>query len=73
MGRKQIDLSADEINHILDQYIHNRQDRMVMSVYLTDYPNSLENLAEICNLSVSTVKRIINRNSFIYRHLERGL
>lgn len=69
MGRKQIDLSADEIIHVLGQYIHNQQDRKVMIIYLTDYPNSLENLAEMCDLSVSTVKRIINRNSFIYRHL----
>lgn len=71
MGRKQIECSADEIIHILDQYIHNQQDRRVMVVYLTDYPNSLENLAEICDLSVSTVKRIINRNSFIYKHFPK--
>jgi len=70
MGRKQIDCSADEIIHILDQYIHNRQDRKVMVMYLTDYPNSLENLAELCDLSVSTVKRIINRNSFVYKHFK---
>ena len=69
MGRKQIDKSADEIIHILDQYIHNRQDRIVMAKYLTDYPASLEALAEECDLSVSTVKRIVNRNSFIYKHL----
>ena len=71
MGRRQIECSADEIIHILDQYIHNRQDRQVMTVYLTDYPNSLENLAEMCDLSVSTVKRIINRNSFIYKHFPK--
>ena len=69
MGRKRIDVSKDEILHILDQYIHNQIDRKVMTVYLTDYPDSLERLAEICDLSVSTVKRIINRNSFIYKRL----
>jgi len=42
-----------------------------MTVYLTDYPDSLERLAEICDLSVSTVKRIINRNSYIYKHLPK--
>ena len=68
MGRQEIEYSADEIKHILDQYIHNQQDRRVMVAYLTDYPNSLENLAEMCDLSVSTVKRIINRCSFIYKY-----
>jgi DNA-binding MarR family transcriptional regulator len=70
MGRKRISRSKDEIVHVLDQYIHNQTDRRVMVVYLTDYPDSLERLAEVCDLSVSTVKRIINRNSFIYKHFE---
>lgn len=69
MGRKEIECSTDEILFILGQYIHNRQDRKVMAIYLTDYPNSLEALAEMCDLSVSTVKRIINRCSYIYKHL----
>ena len=68
-NRKRIECSADEIIYILEQYIHNVQDRKVMIVYLTDYPNSLEALAERCDLSVSTVKRIINRNAFIYKYL----
>ena len=70
MGRKRIRRSKEEIDHVLDQYIHNVRDRQVMSVYLTNYPDSLERLAEVCDLSVSTVKRIINRNSFIYKHFE---
>ena len=69
MGRKQIDCSANEIIYVLEQYIHNVQDRKVMIAYMTNYPDSLEKLAEMCDLSVSTVKRIINRNSFIYKHL----
>jgi predicted transcriptional regulator len=69
MGRVRIECSADRIIYILEQYIHNVQDRKVMIVYLTNYPDSLERLAEICDLSVSTVKRIINRNSFIYKYL----
>lgn len=71
MGRRQIEISADEIIHILNQYIHNQRDREVMIYYLTDYPDSLENLAEMCDLSLSTVKRIINRNSFIYKHFPK--
>ena len=69
MGRKVIECSADEIKYVLEQYVHSVQDRKVMLIYLTDYPDSLERLAELCDLSVSTVKRIINRNSFIYKHL----
>ena len=59
----------DEIIEILIQYIHKRQDREVMITYMTDRPRSLEELAEIHDLSVSTVKRIINRCSFIYKYL----
>lgn len=69
MGRQRIECSADEIRYVLEQYIHSLTDRKVMLVYLTDYPDSLERLAEMCDLSVSTVKRIINRNSFIYKYL----
>ena len=67
-NRISLDYSADEIVEVLEQRIHNQQDRKVMIVYLTDRPKSLENLAEMCDLSVSTVKRIINRCSFIYKY-----
>ena len=70
MGREQIRRSKDEIDYVLEQYIHNVRDRQVMSIYLTNYPDSLERLAEVCDLSVSTVKRIINRNSYIYKYFE---
>ena len=61
--------SRAEILEVLDEYIHKRKDREVMAKFLTDHPGSLEALAEECEVSVSTVKRIIDRNSFIYRHL----
>lgn len=64
-----MEYSNKQIIEILNEYIHKRQDRQVMIIYLTDMPNSLEALAEECDLSVSTVKRIINRNSFIYKYL----
>lgn len=70
MGRVRIEHSKDEIIYVLEQYVHNITDRKVMIVYLTDYPDSLERLAEICDLSVSTVKRIINRNSYVYKYFE---
>ena len=63
-----MECSKTEILRILDEYIHRKEDRKVMAEYLTDRPNSLEQLAEDCELSVSTVKRIINRNAFIYKY-----
>ena len=62
--------SREHIIHVLEEYIHRREDRQVMITYLTDRPNSLEALAEEHDLSVSTVKRIINRNSFIWKYLD---
>ena len=63
-----MECSKTEILRSLDEYIHRKEDRKVMAEYLTDRPNSLEQLAEDCALSVSTVKRIINRNAFIYKY-----
>ena len=64
-----MEYSKTLILEILEEYIHNRQDRRVMILYMTDRPRSLEELAEETELSVSTVKRIINRNSFIWKYL----
>ena len=61
--------SKDDILRVLDQYVHVRKDREIMEVYLTDYPGSLERLAEECDVSKETVKRAIKRNSFIYKYL----
>ena len=65
-----MEYSRTRIIEILNEYIHNRQDRQVMIIYLTDRPRSLEQLAEETELSVSTVKRIINRCAFIYKYME---
>lgn len=64
-----MECSRQLIIEVLTDYIHVRADRIVMIKYLTDYPGSLERLAEECDLSVSTVKRIINRNAFIYKYI----
>ena len=61
--------SKAEILEVLDQYIHKRKDREIMAVFLTDRPDSLEALAEECDVSLSTVKRVIDRNSFISKYL----
>ena len=60
---------ASQTREILREYIRNRTDREIMEKYLTDYPGSKERLAEECDVSVSTVKRAINRCSFIYKYL----
>ena len=64
-----MEYSKDEVMHILDQYVRIRKDREIMAKYLTDYPGSLERLAEECEVSVSTVKRCINRNSYLYKYI----
>ena len=64
-----MEYSRTRILEILEEYIHNRQDRQVMILYLTDRPRSLEQLAEETELSVSTVKRIINRCSYIWKYM----
>ena len=64
-----MEYSRTRILEILEEYIHNRQDRQVMILYLTDRPRSLEQLAEETDLSVSTVKRIINRCSYIWKYM----
>lgn len=61
--------SKSRIIEILDEYIHRRTDREIMKIYLTDHPGSLERIAMECGVDVSTVKRVINRNSFIYKYL----
>lgn len=57
------------ILEVLEEYVHKRKDREIMRIYLTDHPGSLERIAEECDVDVSTVKRTINRNSYIYKYL----
>ena len=61
--------STTQIIKILEEYVHRRQDREIMRIYLTDHPGSLERIAEECQVDVSTVKRTITRNSYIYKYL----
>ena len=61
--------SKTRIIEILEEYVHRRKDREIMQIYLTNHPGSLERIAEECGVDVSTVKRAINRNSFIYKYL----
>ena len=65
-----MEYSRTQIIEILSEYIHSRLDRQVMILYLTDRPRSLEQLAEETDLYVSTVKRIINRCSYIYKYIK---
>ena len=61
--------SKTRIIEVLDKYVHRRKDREVLRIFLTDHPGSLERIAEECEVDVSTVKRIINRNSYVYRYM----
>ncbi len=61
--------SKTEILEVLDQYIHNRKDREIMAVILTDRPSSLEEVADECDVSLSAVRRAMDRCAFIYKYL----
>ena len=61
--------SKTRIIEILEEYCHRRLDREIMRIYLTDHPGSMERIAEEAGVDVSTVKRAINRNSFIYKYI----
>ena len=61
--------SKTRIVEILEEFCHRRLDREIMRIYLTDHPGSLERIAEEAGVDVSTVKRAINRNSFIYKYI----
>ena len=61
--------SKTQIINVLDEYCHRRGDREIMRIYLTDHPGSLERIAEECGVEVSTVKRAIRRNSYLYKYL----
>ena len=61
--------SKTRILEVLEEYVHRRKDREIMAVYLTNHPGSLERIAEECDVEVSTVKRAINRNSFIDKYI----
>lgn len=61
--------SKTRIIEVLEEYVHRRKDREIMQIYLTDHPGSLERIAEECQVDVSTVKRAINRNSYLYKYL----
>lgn len=64
--------SKTRIIEVLDEYVHRRGDREILRIYLTDHPGSLERIAEECEVDVSTVKRAINRNSYIYKYLQES-
>lgn len=61
--------SRTKILEVLEEYVHRRKDREILRIYLTDHPGSQEKIAEECGVEVSTVKRAINRNSFISKYL----
>jgi predicted transcriptional regulator len=65
--------STTQIVKILEEYVHRRTDREIMRIYLTDHPGSLERIAEEVDVDVSTVKRAINRNSFIFKYIPENI
>lgn len=64
-----MEVSKDDILHVLDQYVHVRKDREILIKYLTDKPRSYEELAEECDVSRATIYRTIRKYLFIYKYL----
>ena len=62
-------MDREIVLNVLERHIRLRSDRKIMALYLTDYPGSLEKLAEECGVSVSTVQRAIARCAFVYKYL----
>ena len=62
-------MDREIVLEVLERHIRLRRDRQIMALYLTDYPGSLALLAEECDVSVSTVQRVIGRCSFVYKYL----
>lgn len=70
MSRRQIpDLSRSEIDHLVDEWILNERDRLVVKRRLLD-GICFEPLAEEFDLSTQSVKNIVYRSlDKIYRHI----
>lgn len=65
-----MEYSNSQIREIIAEYIHDQRDRDLLCERLINGV-TLEKLAEIFDLSVSQVKRIIWKNSeIIFRHLK---
>ena len=64
-----MEVSKDDILHVLDQYVHVRKDREILEKYLTDKPRSYEELAEECDVSRATIYRTLRKYLFIYKYL----
>ena len=65
-----MEYTNSQIRNIIGEYIHNERDREIMTRRLVD-EITIERLAEEFDLSVSQMKRIIQKNSrIIFRHVE---
>ena len=64
-----MEYSNSRIREIIGEYIHDEKHRKLMARRMIDNV-TIDRLAEETELSVSTVKRIINRCSYIYKYIE---
>ena len=61
--------SRSEISHIIDEWIFNERDRMILKRRLLD-GITYENLSDEFDLSVRQVKRIVSKSEgVLYRHV----
>ena len=67
-----MEYTNSQIREIISEYVHNARDREIMSMRLID-GMTLEQIAYAMNISVSTVKRTIFKNSYaIFKHVPQN-
>lgn len=67
-----MEYTNSQIREIICEHVHNMRDREVMQMRLID-GMTLEQIAYAMNISVSTVKRTIFKNSYaIFKHVPQN-
>ena len=65
------DLSRNEIEYLINQFIFSKRDRLILQERLIE-GYTYEKISEEFNLSVSQTKNIIRKNKeIVFRHIDR--
>lgn len=67
-----MEYTNSQIREIISEYVHNARDREIMRMRLIE-GMTLEQISFEMNISVSTVKRVIFKNSYaIFKHVPQS-
>lgn len=68
-----MEYTNSRVREIIDEYLHDARDRMIMTDRLVNHV-TIERLSEKYDLSVSQIKRIIQRDSrTIFKHFDADI